>query len=185
MKKHRSLKSHLSEFLFNSVANKLPCSLSRFGKYYKKMRASLASVYIRHCGKNVNIEPNVIFNHALSIGDNSGIGQFSEIYGEVIIGNNVMIGTNCIIYTRNHKFDQLNIPIIDQGFSDVEPVIICDNVWIGGRVTILPGVTVNSGAIIAAGAVVTKDVPKNSIVGGNPAKIIKVRGDLNEKNINC
>lgn len=124
----------------------------------------------------MNIEPHVIFNHALQIGDNSGIGQFSEIYGDVRIGNDVMMGTNCIIYTVNHAFDRLDIPMRQQGSSDVKPVIIGDDVWIGGRVTILPGVHIGRGAIIGAGAVVTKDVPEFAIVGGNPAKILKYRG---------
>ena len=145
------------------------------GKYYKKFRADLARVYIAHCGSNVNIEPHVIFNHALSIGDNSGIGEFSEIYGDVRIGNDVMMGTNCIIYSRNHDFSRTDIPMWKQGFSAVKPVIIGDDVWIGGRVTILPGVHVGNGAVIGAVAVVTKDVPDYAVVGGNPAKVLKSR----------
>lgn len=177
MRKHRSIKSHLAEWCFEYIANKLPSSKARGGgKYYKQLRANLAGVYIAHCGENVNIEPHVIFNHALQIGDNSGIGQFSEIYGDVRIGNDVMMGTNCIIYTVNHAFDRLDIPMRQQGSSDVKPVIIGDDVWIGGRVTILPGVHIGRGAIIGAGAVVTKDVPEFAIVGGNPAKILKYRG---------
>ena len=177
MKKHRSIKSHLSEFIYQTIASKMPCSLARFGKYYKRFRSLLASTYIKSCGKNVNIEPHVIFNHALSIGDNSGIGEFSEIYGDVSIGKDVMMGTNCIIYTRNHAFDRMDIPMIKQGFSAVKPVIIKDNVWIGGRVTILPGVIVGEGAVIGAGAVVTKDVPPNAIVVGNPAVVKRYRGE--------
>lgn len=174
MRKHRSLRSHLCEALY-SIANNLPTSLSRFGNIYKKLREKLARGFIKHCGKNVNIEPHVIFNLALQIGDNSGIGEYSEIYGDVRIGNDVMMGTNCIIYTRNHAFDRTDIPMCKQGFSTVKPVIVEDDVWIGGRVTILPGVTIGTGSILAAGAVVTKSTPPYSIVGGNPAKVIKYR----------
>lgn len=177
MKKHRSIKSHVAEWIYIHIANKLPSSLSRFGNVYKSLRANCARVYISKCGSNVNIEPHVIFNHALSIDDNSGIGEFSEIYGDVRIGKDVMMGTNCIIYTRNHSFDRTDIPMWKQGFSEVKPVIIDDDVWIGGRVTILPGVHVGKGAVIGAASVVTKDVPAYAIVVGNPAKIIKYRKD--------
>lgn len=176
MKNHRSLKSHLAEWIYVHIASKLPSSLAkRGGKYYKKLRADLARVYITYCGKNVNIEPHASFNHALSIDDNSGIGEFSEIYGDVRIGKNVMMGTNCIIYTRNHRFDRLDIPMCEQGFDMVKPVIIEDDVWIGGRVTILPGVHVGTGVVIGAGAVVTKDVPEYSVIAGVPARIVKKR----------
>lgn len=175
MRKHRSIKSHLSQMLFDHFATHLPSSLGRFGKFYKKLRAGLARNYILHCGKNVNIEPNVIFNLALQIGDNSGLGERSEIYGDVRIGNDVMMGTQCIIYTRNHSFDRSDIPMWRQGFSEVKPVIIEDDVWIGGRVTILPGVRIGTGTIIGAGSVVTKDTPPNSIVAGNPAVVKKYR----------
>lgn len=177
MRKHRSIKSRMAEWLFQHIANRMPPSVSRFGKMHKKFRASLARVYIKKCGKNVNIEPHTLFHHALSIDDNSGIGEHSEIYGDVTIGKNVMMGTNCIIYSRNHRFDRTDIPMNEQGFSEVKPVIIGDDVWIGGRVTILPGVHVGHGSIIGAGAVVTKDVPEYAIVGGNPAKVIRYRKD--------
>lgn len=177
MKKHRPIKSHIAEFMYNAVAKKLPSSLARFGARYKRFRASLVGVYVSYCGSNVNIEPDVVFNHALKIGDNSGIGEHSEIYGDVTIGNNVMMGTNCIIYTRNHAFERTDIPMCEQGFSEVKPVVIGDDVWIGGRVTILPGVHVGRGAIIGAGSVVTKSVPPYAIVAGNPATIKRYRRD--------
>lgn len=175
MRKHRSIKSHLAEVFYNVIGRRLPSSLARFGNVYKCTRARLVGVYIRHCGNNVNIEPHVLFNHALSIGDNSGIGEFSELYGDITIGNNVMMGTNCIIYSRNHAFARTDIPMCQQGFSEVRPVVIEDDVWIGGRVTILPGIRVGTGAILGAGSVVTKDVPPFAIVGGNPAVVIKYR----------
>ena len=78
------------------------------------------------------------------------------------------------IYTKNHK-TSLEKPMIFQGFEEAKKVIIKDDVWIGSNVIILPGVTIESGAIIGAGSVVTKDVLKNTIVAGNPAKVIKER----------
>ena len=72
----------------------------------------------------------------------------------------------------------------EQGFYPEEPVIIGDDVWIGGRVIILPGVTIGSHSIIAAGAVVTKDVPEWAIVGGTPAKVLKFRNHNTEQGKN-
>lgn len=127
------------------------------------------------CGKNVNIEKNAFFSKKVKLGDYSGIGVNAKIYGTCIIGNYVMMGEDCTIITRNHRFDRLDIPMMHQGFEDERPVIIGDDVWIGDRVTILPGVKIGRGSIVATGAVVTHDVPEYSIVGGVPAKVIKRR----------
>ena len=82
MKKHRSLKSHLCHFLFEHYATKKPSSLARCGEHYKKMRADLARGFVEYVGENVNIEPNCVFNYDLKIGDNSGLGENSELYGD-------------------------------------------------------------------------------------------------------
>ena len=116
-----------------------------------------------------------MFSTKLSIGDHSSLGINSVIQGPVNIGNNVMMGPEVYIYTQNHSHQRTDIPMIDQGYEREKPVTIKDDVWIGSRVTILPGVTVGKGAIIGASAVVTKDVPDYSIVAGNPACVIKSR----------
>lgn len=161
--------------LYYGIAKKLPVSYSRWGKTWKKLRAYLAKQFISSCGDNVNIEKGANFNTELEIGDFSGLGIDSDINGKVIIGKYVMMGPQCKIYSRNHAFSRTDIPMMKQGFSDVKPVIIEDDVWIGGGVIILPGVHVGQGAIIGAGAVVTKNVEAFTVVGGNPARIIKYR----------
>jgi maltose O-acetyltransferase len=130
---------------------------------------------LQECGRNVNIERKAVFSTKVTLGDNSGIGIRASIPGEVHIGNNVMMGSDCIIYTRNHSFDRTDIPMSIQGFQAEKPVYIEDDVWIGGRVTILPGIKIGKGVIIGAGAVVTKDVPDYAVVGGVPANVIKYR----------
>ena len=86
-----------------------------------------------------------------------------------------MMGTDVTIITRNHRFDRTDIPMMEQGFEEERPVYIGNDVWIGDRALILPGVHVGDGSIIAAGAVVTKDVPPYSIVAGVPARKIRDR----------
>ena len=159
---------------FNYAINK-PVSYDRGGERAKKLREKTARKFLAHVGKDVNIEKGAVITSTMEIGDRSGVGINAKIHGKVIIGNDVMMGPDCIIYTKNHAFSNTNIPMNKQGFSEEKPVFIGDDVWIGGRVIILPGVHVGNGAIIGAGAVVTKDVPEYAIVGGNPAKVIKYR----------
>lgn len=94
----------------------------------------------------------------------------------VTIGKNVMIADMVTIRDTNHRFDDISIPMVEQGISTAS-VIIKDNVWIGYGAAILAGVTVGEGAIVAAGAVVTRDVKDFSIVGGVPARPISHRSD--------
>ena len=158
-------------FLKNFPSSNSPRSLGC------KLRIFFLRPLLRYVGKNVNIQPGVyiypLWN--ISIGDNSGIGRDSYISAEdrVEIGENVMIGPQLFVYTTNHE-TKLGIPMIRQAMKKA-PVKIGSDVWIGTRVIILPGVNIGDGAVIAAGAVVTKDVAPYTIVGGVPANKIKDR----------
>ena len=154
------------------------------GKHFPVSRRSRASMRLRvfwarkmgcGIGKNVNIESGAEFDERVKVGDRSSLGVDSQAFGPVTIGRNVMMGPECCILTRNHRHDRSDIPMIDQGYEDYRPVVIGDDVWIGRRVIILPGVNIGGGSIIAAGAVVTKDVEPYNIVGGVPAKRIGIR----------
>ena len=170
------MKKYIGKVIYHFLAVHLPGSYSLFGIVGRKLRAFCGKLMLDHCGKNVNIEKGARFGSHISLGDRSGIGIRAEIADHVTIGNDVMMGPECIIYTRNHAFSDLEIPMCRQGFSEPKPVVIDDDVWIGGRVTILPGVHIKQGSIIGAGAVVTKDVEAYTIVGGNPAHFLKKRG---------
>lgn len=123
----------------------------------------------------MNVERNASFGRQLSVGNNSGIGINADIRGTVIIGENVMMGPNCTIYTQNHRCDDCMVPMLQQGLTEIKPVKIGDDVWLGGSVTILPGVEIGSHSVVAACSVVTKDVPEWAVVAGNPAVIKRYR----------
>lgn len=165
--------------LYYLVAKHLPASDFPCFKSAKKIRAFLCKSIFSKCGRNVNIERGVFFGSGseISIGDNSGIGINARISGPLEIGKNVMMGPDVMIYTSNHNYRDINIPMIQQGETDKQKVIIEDDVWIGARAIILKGVHIKRGAIIGAGSVVTKDVLEYEIVAGNPAKLIKKRGE--------
>ena len=169
------MKKYICKVLFVMFRHWPASQKGIFGKVSKFLRAASAKGFIRKCGKNVNIEHGAVISSKLSIGDNSGVGIDCICGGEVTIGNDVMMGPECVIISRNHAFADTEIPMRLQGYQDPKPCKIGNDVWIGRRVMIMPGVTIGNGVIIAAGAVVTKDVPDYAIVGGVPAKIIKKR----------
>ncbi len=110
------------------------------------------------CGKNIRLGKRVFINSGCKFQDQGGI----------TIGDDVLIGHNCVIATLNHVMDPDR-----RADMTAAPVSIGNKVWIGANVTILQGVTIGDGAIIAAGAVVTRDVPPRTIAGGVPAKVLK------------
>lgn len=112
----------------------------------------------------------------ITIGERCSINPYTVLYGHgnLTIGNNVLIAGHCLIIPSNHNFSDIAKPINRQGETR-KGIIIEDNVWIGSGCRILDGVCIGQGAIVAAGAVVNKDVLPNTIVGGVPAKLIKTR----------
>lgn len=158
---------------YYSFAQFLPRNYAPYSFGVKKIRAAICKPLFKKFGSNIDIGPRVEFYNIgeSEIDDNSGIGAYSQI-GMVKLGKNVMMGVDCLIISQNHRFDDISIPMREQGFHYPEPVIIEDDVWIGSRVTILPGVKIGRGSVVGAAAVVTKDVEPFTIVGGNPAKII-------------
>lgn len=165
-----------NRIIYEVILKKLPNSMAPIaGKIYKVLRGIAVKNFIKHCGTNVNIEHGASLSSKMSIGNNSGVGINCSCGGEITIGDNVMMGPECVILTYNHAFDRTDIPMCEQGFQVEKPVIIGNDVWIGRRVIILPGVHIGNGVIIGAGSIVTKDVPDWAIVAGNPATIKRYR----------
>ena len=143
--------------------------LSKFitpGNIYFQVNASLgkSTFFSAEGGGAIVIGKN--FSTNINCHINASVG------GEIKIGNDVMLGPNVVLRTANHNFNLKSKPINKQGHNYAD-ITIANNVWIGANVVILSGVKIGEGAVIAAGAVVNKDVAKNTIVGGVPAREIK------------
>jgi maltose O-acetyltransferase len=162
--------------LYYGFARHLPGSGLPWSFGAKSLRGMLCRRIFNSCGRNINVEHGAYFasGRDIEIGDNSGLGLDCRVTGPLKIGKDVMMAPDVMIFTQNHETNRLDIPMRLQT-APKKPVIIGDDVWIGACVIILPGVTVGNGAILAAGAIVTKNVPDYAIVGGNPARIIKMR----------
>lgn len=136
----------IREIMTQLTGREIPDSFNMFPPFYTD------------CGINLHIGNNVFFNSGCRFQDQGGI----------YIDDNTMIGHNVVLATINHDLNPAN-----RGTNLPEPIHIGRNVWIGANATVLPGVTIGDNAVIAAGAVVTKDVPENTVVGGVPARVLR------------
>jgi acetyltransferase-like isoleucine patch superfamily enzyme len=121
------------------------------------------------------VESFACINNAVGdviIGDHTRIGLHNTIIGPVTIGSHVNLAQGITITALNHNFDDSEKRIDQQGISTKE-VVLEDDIWVGANAVILPGVTIGKHAVVAAGAIVTKDVPPHSLVAGVPAKVIR------------
>ena len=126
-------------------------------------------------GRRSVVESFCCINNAVGdviIGDHTRIGIHCTIIGPVCIGSHVNLAQGITVTALNHNFEDITRRIDQQGIT-TKPIVIGDDVWIGANSVILPGVTLGSHVIVAAGAVVTKDIPDNCVVAGVPAKVIK------------
>jgi len=165
-------------FIYYAFAQHLPMQpLPGFRLYYK-IRLALVKRIIHRCGKNVVVKNKCYFGDGsrLSVGDYSQLGQNARIAGKVSIGSYVMMGPDVVMMAVTHDISDTSKPMIDPSHPSLEkPITIGNNVWIGTRVIILPGVTIGDNTVIGSGAVVTKSFSGNSIIGGVPAKFIKTK----------
>jgi maltose O-acetyltransferase len=177
VKKKKNIKMIICYILYYAVGYYLPLSgrWGFIGSVSEYVRRNLCRQLFQHAGKKFSVGKSVDFGylgHLISCGNHANIGNYCKIKGNgrVILHDHIAMGEDVTIITQNHRYLEESY----NGFS-VGDVEIDNYVWIGDRAIILKGVHIGKHAIIAAGAVVTKDVPDFAIVGGNPAKVIKSR----------
>lgn len=178
LQRHKGLKYYVFLFLYYGFATYLPDSyLPVIGKLGNRMRICCVKHIFYRCGKLTTFNRKVKFGDGalVQIGDYSGVGANVDMPHDIIIGSHVMIGRQTHIFAANHTFDRKDIPMNNQLTVHRKQTVIEDDCWIGLRVILLPGRTIKKGSIIGAGAVVTKDFMEYSIIGGNPAKLIRMR----------
>lgn len=147
---------------------------SRGSKIYASVRMDTPPYRRFSLGRRSVVESYSCINNAVGdvlIGDYTRIGLHNTVIGPVIIGSHVNLAQGVVVTALNHNFSDKSLRIDQQGIS-TRPVVISDDVWVGANAVILPGVTIGTHAVVAAGAVVTKDVPPHTVVAGVPAKVV-------------
>ena len=126
-------------------------------------------------GSETTIEDFAVINNGVGdvvVGDRTRIGIGSVLIGPVVVGNDVRLAQHVVASGLNHGYADIHVPIWKQPVTTA-PIVIGDETWIGSNAVVVSGVTIGKHSVIAAGSVVTKDVPSYSIAAGNPAKVIK------------
>lgn len=149
---------------------------------YRNIRNDITPFNKFVLGEGSIIESYCVINNAvgdLIIGDGSRMGIGGVLLGPVTMGNNVQIGQNVVISALDHNYQNVTLPLLEQGIT-ISEVKIADYVYIGANSVINRGVKIGTRSFIASGSVVTKDVPDYTVVGGVPAKVLK-RYDMDQK----
>lgn len=175
----KGLLKPLCLFLFYTLGRCFPMQPMPFYQEGYWLRAALLKVIAESCGKDVIVKSNCYIGGGvgLKVGDRSQLGENARIGRNVTLGRDVVMGPDVVIMTNAHAFERLDVPVNQQGSLPEQPVVIGNDVWIATRVIIMPGVTIGDQAVIGAGSIVTKDIPPKAVAVGNPAKVIRYRGD--------
>lgn len=185
LKNSPRLKKLVDFFVMNQTETRPRCYIRLFAPFYQhRGKGSVIHRSVRmdtppynsfSLGKKSVVESFACINNAVGdviIGDYTRVGLHNTIIGPVSIGNHVNLAQGITVSALNHNFSDTTKRIDEQGISTSQ-IIIEDDVWIGANAVILAGVRIGSHSVVAAGAVVTHDVPPNTLVGGVPAKVIK------------
>jgi len=155
-------------------------------KIYYRIRKFLVGRIIKECGEGVVVKDKAYFGSGnnLCVGSRTQLGQNCKFQGPVRLGNDVIMGPDSVLMGITHDVSRLDIPMNDPDLVPIEKeVVIGNDVWIGTKVVILPGVEIGSHSIVGAGAVVTKSFPEYAIIGGVPAKQIGSRLPTGEEQL--
>lgn len=158
------------KFLYNILAETLPLSNSRHKFASRRLRYLSVKKNVDSMDSNVNVEGGRAFPYSVKNGNNSGLGVYCELNGEVEIGKNVLMGPNVIIYTQNHAFQERNVLIIKKKYYTPKKVVLGDGIWNGHRAITLPSVHISRGSVIGACDVVAKYISEYAIAVWNPSR---------------
>jgi maltose O-acetyltransferase len=175
--------------LYYGFARYLPKStFPIFGQLFMLIRRILCRSIFKSCGKSLVVENGAYFGSGKDfiVGFEGGFGtNFKSLNRIVTVGDHLMMSEDVLFLGGGHRYDKIDIPMGHQGDGGKTELNIGNDVWIGARVMVLPGCKhIGNGAVVGAGAVVTKDVPDYAIVGGNPARVIKYRVETEMENGN-
>lgn len=167
-----------------AVARPVDAVFTLAGRFRRAVRGYATVGRFAARGEDFSFDPDGIYSYGtIYVGDHVNLGTGPTLLATrstIRIGNHVVFGPGVTVRGGNHRFDMVGRYIDSVGDDEKRPqddlgVVIEDDVWVGGNATILGGVTVSRGSVIGASAVVTKDVPAYSIVGGNPARVLRAR----------
>ena len=163
--------------LYYLLIKNLPNSTFPGGVIFNKLRV-LVIKKIFKTGFNITFQRNVYFGNGenIIIGNNCQINDNIRL-NNVKIGNHVMIARDCVFLGKSHEFNDIKTPMNEQPIKVFRQTIVENDVWIGIRVVIMPGVVIKRGSVIAAGSILNISTIQNGVYGGAPAKLIKIRGD--------
>lgn len=161
-------------FIYLVFFRNTPEDYRPYSLFFPALRRILVSSYLESCGKGLRVKNRAEIPPNAKVGKHSELGTRCMIQSNTELGDHVIMGPDVKIYSRNHKMESLDKPIALQGKHFLKTKIGND-VWIGANSIVLAGVTVGDHCVIAAGSVVTKDVPDYAVVGGVPAKVLKMR----------
>lgn len=161
-------------FIYIACLRFTPERYRPYSLFFPKLRQLLVRQFATQAAHNIVVKHNADISPNIRIGSRSELGTRCLIQANVSIGDDVMMGPDVKIYSRNHGHERTDIPMMDQGQIE-KTTHIGNDVWLGANCLIMPGVRVGNHCIIAAGAVVTKDTPDYAIMGGSPARVVKMR----------
>lgn len=174
------LKKIKSDFKADRIGPDIP--FTHWNLYFKSKMMNLCKKKFNHFSSTAEFRPGAYAVNCsqISIGERVIIRPGTMLFAEasdlnisIVIEDDVLIGSGVHFYTNNHRFDQIDIPLIDQGHYPSEKITLKKGCWIGANVILLPGVTIGYNSVIGAGSIVTKSVPDFVVAAGNPAKVIK------------
>lgn len=163
-------------FIYMTLLRHTPERYRPYAFFFPWLRNLVVSQFLTQCGKGLRVKSGADISPNIIIGNESELGTRCIIQSNATIGDHVIMGPDVRIFTGNHRHESLDIPIQKQG-GIVHGVTIGNDVWIGAGVIITPRRKIGNHTILAAGSVITKDVPDYAIVGGNPARIIRMRNE--------